>query len=150
MKNTKLISIGAIIGILASTLFFTFIRPTFVKNPPIADISLSDAQSYFLQYRQSRMLAGGVGIDENKTEGYVDFTVEQLDLLDKQVNVDGLKKVRIYSGYDGKSNFLMLNSFDAQGNEITPVRVRTISIGGLKPNDCPKYCEVSRTVLYTK
>jgi hypothetical protein len=84
------------------------------------------------------------------TEGYIDLTKSQLNALLTETSNSSIDKIRVYSGYDGKNYSLMVNGFDTSGNENNPAKIRQVQVGGLRPNDCPKYCEVTGTALYTK
>ncbi|MBS1573051.1 MAG: hypothetical protein JST62_11700 [Bacteroidetes bacterium] len=150
MKNTMLVTTGLVVGVVATAIFYSLALPMFQGGSITKNLPEDEAKNYFLMYRQVRLLADVDGRDDNMTEGYIDLTKAQLNALLRETSNSSIDKIRVYSGYDGKNYSLMVNGFDANGNEYNPTKIIQIQVGGIRPNDCPKYCEVTGTALFSK
>ncbi|MBS1573050.1 MAG: hypothetical protein JST62_11695 [Bacteroidetes bacterium] len=114
------------------------------------DVTLDDAKSYFKNYRLDRQLSTKDGSYENFTEGYIDLSKEQIDEIQRLTKLSGQNKVRVYSGYDGNNYYLLLNGVDRNGGEIKSNTLKAVFVGGTTATDCPKYCDITSTYLYSK
>jgi hypothetical protein len=144
MKKKPFLLLGCVVLLLTS---YSSRNPSIATNK---DISLVDAKNYLKNYRTERQLISTTGADDNLTEGYMDLTTDQLVELLNQAKSTGQKSVRIYSGFDGNNYYLLLNGIDGNGVESKSNSIKSISIGGIRPTDCPKYCDITSTLLYSK
>ncbi len=94
--------------------------------------------------------------NQNFVNGYFDITKNNLDQLNSAMNNFGNTKIRVYYGQDyvddknPKKNFLMVNGFDTGGNELKNTDLQLILSDIAFERDCPRYCDINQTYLYSK